>query len=180
MRPETIEDLAQTLVRNEVHICLSSLVSTLAVGAHIDFRGMLLARHGTELHDLMDQASELAAPLEDWEGAATEAGWTGPHKDQFGATYYSDETDGQTWACATWEDLCREFDLEPLTRDVYEHWAVSQMLGDDLAAIGEKVDFDFAGLIVWARTTTGQAIYMDSAMYEVARLLRERTEWSRA
>lgn len=171
MRPETIEDLAQTLVRNEVHICLSSLVSTLARGAFEGATG--------DLGSLCDQAYELAAPLEDWEGAATEAGWTGPHKDQFGATYYSDETDGQTWACATWEDLCREFDLEPLAREVYEHWAVSQMLGDDLAEIGEKVDFDFAGMIVWARTTTGQAIYMDSAMYDVARLLRERTEGPR-
>lgn len=49
----------------------------------------------------------------DWEDIATKAGWTGPHKDRFGATYFKDETDGQTWACGSWKELCLEFVIGP-------------------------------------------------------------------
>ncbi len=48
----------------------------------------------------------------DFEGAATQLGWTGPHTDKYGATYFEDITDGQTWACSSWEELCAAFDIE--------------------------------------------------------------------
>ena len=48
--------------------------------------------------------------------------------------------------------------------EVFEHWAVSTWLAEKLEAKGEKVDRDFAGLNVWARTTTGQAIALDSVI----------------
>lgn len=58
---------------------------------------------------------EMLAEYAGHEAAAKDEGWTGPHKDQFGATYFKDETDGQTFACSDWQALCEEFgiDAEP-------------------------------------------------------------------
>ena len=44
--------------------------------------------------------------------AAETEGWTGPHKDQYNATYFKDETDGQTFSCASWKELCEQFDID--------------------------------------------------------------------
>lgn len=93
---------------------------------------------------------------------------TGPHRDKFGATFYRDDADGQTWAGGTWEDLCQEFDIEPYDREVYEHWIVSDWFARRLAEKGEKVDTDFAGLTVWARTCTGQSISLDGVVQDIA------------
>jgi hypothetical protein len=38
---------------------------------------------------------------------------------------------------------------------------------DKLEAAGEKVDKDFAGLCIWARTTTGQTIYCDGVIERI-------------
>lgn len=51
---------------------------------------------------------------------------------------------------------------------MFEHWIVSDWLADKLAAQGEKVDKDFAGLTIWARTTTGQAVYCDGVIERIA------------
>jgi hypothetical protein len=103
------------LVANEVHCCLSGLVTALANGC-----GAVIQNDGeyiSDLQDLTDQAAELAAPIPDYES--------------------------------------------------FEFWAVSPRLADDLERYGEKVDRDFAGLCVWARTTTGQAISMDSVIQRI-------------
>ena len=76
-------------------------------------------------------------------------------------------TDGRENVNVTWGELCDEQDIEPYEREIFEHWAVSQSLHDDLAALGERVDNDFAGMCVWGRTTTGQAISMDSIIRQV-------------
>ena len=44
---------------------------------------------------------EMLEALDGHETAAKAEGWTGPHKDKFGATYFEDTNDGQTWACAS-------------------------------------------------------------------------------
>ena len=157
-----IQNRAHRLVDAEVNVCLSSLVSTLAVG------------YGTsdsarDLGALIEQAFDLASPVPDYESAATDAKWTGPHTDEFGAPYFLDTSDNQTWACADWQSLCAAFDIEPYESEVFEHWSVSSWLADKLIAHGEKVDKDFAGMCVWARTTTGQAIASDYVIEQIAR-----------
>lgn len=158
----------QDLVRREVHYCVSSLIYTLAEGyGCADFQDDI--RPGGPVHDMMllaEQAFELSRPVPDYEEAAREAGWTGPHVDEWGVTYFSADDDA-TWACRDWEALCLAHDIEPYDREVFEHWIVSDWLADKLAAKGEKVDKDFAGMTVWARTTTGQAIYMDAVIGEI-------------
>jgi hypothetical protein len=50
--------------------------------------------------------------------------------------------------------------------DVYEHWSVTEWLGERLEEQGEKV-IDFYGLTVWCRTCTGQAILLDGVIQNI-------------
>lgn len=170
-----VEETARRIVAQEVRCCLSSPVSTLACNAAIDGAG------AHELSGLCGQASELAAPVPDYEKAAREAGWDIEETTREGSgNWYafrieggikkigSDQSEEQS---AVWRDLCEGEDIEPYYRKVYEHWAVSSWLADKLIAHGEKVDKDFAGMCVWARTTTGQAIYADDVIERIAKAL---------
>lgn len=145
---------AARLVAREVQCCLSSLVATLA--------GADYAHGADDLGGLMDQAMELASPVLDYEGAAREAGWS---KTEGGTWVWDGQTGDPEWDTADTAELaCQASDIEPHELEVFEHWAVSTWLADKLEAKGERVDRDFAGLIVWARTTTGQAISIDSVI----------------
>lgn len=148
---------AQELVRREVFYCVSSLVNTLA-------KPRPSAGLPMHLRTLTEQAAELAAPIDDWEEAAIEAGWSLDPKGGFTNIASAIHEDGSDW-----RNLCETHNLEPYAREVFEHWIVSDWLADKLEAKGEKVDRDFAGMIVWARTTTGQAIYADSLFEDIAR-----------
>ena len=59
-----------------------------------------------------DSIKEMVEALEGWEKAATAEGWDGPHKDQYGATYFKCDDDS-TYACASWRKLCEAHDIEP-------------------------------------------------------------------
>ena len=63
--------------------------------------------------------------------------------------------------------LCGELGIDPEQEEVYEHWIVTEWLGKKLQAYGELVDFDFLGLVIWGRTTTGQSICMDSVIERI-------------
>lgn len=147
------------MINQEVHCCLSYMVSTLAKG----YGNRLEGQETRDLQDMIEQAFELASPVPDYEEAAIQAGWeltlkgwTSTEPSARGAEYFANA-----------QDLCETFDIEPYEWEVYEHWAVSEWLADKLLATGEKVDKDFGGLCVWARTTTGQAISMDSAVAKI-------------
>lgn len=151
---------ADDLVRREVHYCVSSLVSTLAGG----YGAVTHPHYNGDLPELTEQAFELASPVDDWEEAALQAGWTRRALDGHwtnpsfpGAVASKPENIAEDW----------QSDLEPYRREVFEHWIVSDWLADRLAEKGEKVDKDFAGLTVWARTTTGQGIAADSVIQAI-------------
>lgn len=155
----------EQMVQQEVNCCLSSLVHTLASGD---------ARPGSaDLAALCDQALELASPVPDYEEAAVQAGWEGPYKDKYGATYFTDTKEGKTWCTANWESLCASHDIDPIDSEVFEHWAVSNWLAEKLIAHGEKVDTDFAALNVWARQTTGQQISADGVIERIYKQMME-------
>lgn len=144
------------LVRREVHYCVSGLVSTLASGA---------GSANIHLGGLFEQALDLVAPTDDFEEAARDAGWEVVDGEEYRDGHHI------PGGFRGWEALCRDEGIEPFEREVYEHWIVSDWLADKLAERGEKVDKDFAGLTVWARTTTGQAIYMDAVIEEIVAAL---------
>jgi len=143
------------LVAREVHYCVSFLVSTLAGGlGGIDHdRDDLLA--------LTEAAMELCSPIDDWEEAARQAGWNGRTIE---GTFWNSFDNEVLDNCETYQDVCEECDIEPYQREVFEHWIVSDWLADRLAEKGEKVDKEFAGMTVWARTTSGQGIASDSVI----------------
>ena len=55
-------------------------------------------------------------------------------------------------------------DEEP--EEALEHWLVSEWLGKRLLEEGEMV-IEFYGLTIWGRTTSGQAIYIDSVIEDI-------------
>ena len=168
------------LVALEVIYCVSSLVSTLAGGygaIENSSRTYERGQHAAaDLSALTEQAMELCSPIPDYEEAAIQAGWKqiegrwGKPDAQFGE-------EDMEWADSA-EEVCDDHEgIEPYEREVFEHWIVSDWLADKLEAKGEKVDKDFAGMTVWARTTTGQAIYADHVIEQItADLNTERGE----
>jgi len=156
-----LHEKARRLVNNEVLGRASILIATLAK----EYAG---AANGP-LADLVEQAFELSTPILDYEEAARDAGWTrNRHNGMFVAPIGHDLRMADY---DDWEELCDIEGIEPYEREVYEHWIVSHWLGERLADKGEKVDFDFAGLVIWARTTTGQAICMDYVIQQIAKEL---------
>jgi hypothetical protein len=164
----------EQMVQREVLCCMSSLVSTLAMA-----NGCFQTEGRIGAEELAEQASELAAPVLDYEEAATEAGWeyvqTVDNHDQPITAWMrgadgvdADNEDGPP-QFDTAQEAC-EFDgLDPYESEVFEHWAVSAWFAEKLAEQGERVDTDFAGLCVWARTTTGQTISADSVIEKIYR-----------
>ncbi len=51
--------------------------------------------------------------------------------------------------------------------EIFEHWAVSNWLGEKLRDEGERV-VEFANLHIWCRTTTGQMIAADGVFERIA------------
>lgn len=147
------------MVQSEVLVCLSSLVSTLAGG-----QGNVKGR--CELAPLVEQAAELCYPIPDYEEAAMQDGWTLAGTESDRAMVFTHK-DGRVNRNTTWGELCDEQGLEPYEWEVFEHWAVTSWFAEKLAAAGEKVDTDFAGMCVWARTTSGQGIASDGVIERI-------------
>lgn len=158
---------ADRLVQRDVQLCLSSMVQTLALAGNANGAGRGVC-------DLIEQAQELCTPGLDYEEPARQAGWTA-----FGSEWHRAATTEEIaqWAedgaagdtqCADGAEAACDLDgLDPYEWEVFEHWAVSTWLAEKLQEAGERVDTDFAGLNVWARTTTGQAISMDGVIRKI-------------
>lgn len=166
---------ADNLVHREVRYCVSALVSTLAAGAYVidaPLSPQQRGRNAQALRDLAalaEQAAELCAPILDYEEAAYEAGFE--QRDLDGVPHWCHRDTPADNPCEnfyeTAEDVCDNAPADPIEREVFEHWIVSDWLAEKLAAKGEKVDTDFAGLTVWARTMTGQGIASDSVIQDI-------------
>lgn len=159
----TVDDLVQL----EVKYCVSSLIHTLGT------QSALTMDHDGNLVDLCEQALELRMPIDDWEDAARQEGWYVNDDGAFsrgGREFATFDGRGKVLdnpEITNWQELCEAHDIEPYCREIFEHWAVSNWLGEQLEARGERVNFDFEGLVVWGRTTTGQAISQDAVIQEM-------------
>lgn len=163
----------ERLVRNEVYVCLSSLVLTLAEG----YGQSAVTDNSNDLQNLCWQAFDLASPVPDYEEAARQVGWL--QSDLAGIYHPNREGNntGDAIEYATdWPEACEISCIDPYEREVFEHWSISQQLAADLAELGEKVDTDFAGMCVWARTTTGQGIAQDGVIRRVVELIDQRVK----
>jgi hypothetical protein len=150
-------------VRREVLCCLSGLVSTLA-------EGMDEPVTAKPLRELCELAFELSTPVDDWEEAATQRGWRLDYPGDKHGAYWKGTAAGQVGGYQTAEECVRHDEgnaAEPYQWEVFEHWAVTPYFADKLEAHGEKVEKDFFGLCVWARTTTGQGISCDGVVKRI-------------
>lgn len=159
----------EQMVQREVMCCMSSAVSVLAknYGNALSATDYRKADDMRELAELVEQAFALARPVDDYQEAAEQAGWQEQPREENGQHVFVDSTDGQTWCAANWEALCSDHDIAPYEWEVFEHWAVSPWFAEKLKEQGERVDDDFCGLNVWARTTTGQGIASDGVVQRI-------------
>lgn len=68
-----------------------------------------------------------------------------------------------------YREIADNFNLDPEQHEVYEHWTLeSRWSARDLDAQGEKT-FEFGGMTIWARCTTGQSISMDGCIRSIVR-----------
>ena len=63
-------------------------------------------------------------------------------------------------------DVCR-IPMDDDGVEFYEAWIVTSWLADKLLEEGEAV-LNFEGVNFWQRTTTGQAIYIDTVIQKIA------------
>ena len=84
-------------------------------------------------------------------------------------TFFNLET-GEVSDADDWEALCSEQNIDPNEAEAYEHWLCSNFLGDKLTERGYTVR-EFMGMTIWARGCTGQAIYCDWVMEDIAKSL---------
>lgn len=163
-------------VRQNVLCCVSSLVATLAEGAaRCDWRSWQEGsrkQHVKALSDLAEQACELSSPVLDYEEAARQAGWEkAPAHVKRPGTWWREATateNGKRPPIQETADAACQYDnLAPYKWEIFEHWAVTEWLAEKLEAKGERIDRDFAGLCVWGRTCTGQAISMDGVICDI-------------
>ncbi len=144
---------AELYLRNEVFLCLSGVVAEMAKaeGFLDDFPELLQGQPSwgewTCTNDACQNTWE-AEPRPDMALGFTQFGLSCP-------------------SCGK-HPKAEDFEAEDY-QEIYEHWAVSQWLHDQLKAKGEAVCDDFYGLCVWGRTTTGQAVYADSVIQQIAK-----------
>lgn len=139
-----IHEKANNLVRSEVYANLSHLVEAMAAKGD-------------------EEAMDLMCGVLDYESAAIDEGW----KFIDDAWRYEGFVDEYEDA----QELCEDQGIDPHEREVFEHWSVSSWLASQLEKHGEKVARDWYGHNVWARTTTGQSISIDTVIENVVRAM---------
>lgn len=164
-----------SLVDREVVYCVSSLVYQLAQGYGHNLPG--------DLGELAEEAFEVSTPIEDYEepvewhlrNEMTRAELAELLENASFQVY--DHEDHATLATAYLghlrdEDELQQFagehNIEPDQREIFEHWIVSKWLADKLRERGERIG-EVAGMTVWGRPTTGQAISMDEVIRDIVR-----------
>lgn len=168
-----VREHAERIVRNEVHYCVSHLISQI-LQAPDTWR---------ELGVDEDDAYRLAE-IEDFESAALEHIEDADADDlhDFLTDRDVDFEDGTSIAelrelarvevreqSGADREYCDHARIDPERSEVFEHWIVSDWLARKLEAAGHPVARDFLGLTIWGRPTTGQAIRLDSVILQIAR-----------
>ena len=70
-------------------------------------------------------------------------------------------------------EIGRHFNLDPDYTDILEHWTLPERwTANDLEAEGEVV-FEFGGMTIWGRTTSGQSISIDYVIRKIVKQLDE-------
>lgn len=70
-----------------------------------------------------------------------------------------------------YREIGQEFNLEPCYDEIYEHWTINEgFIANTLKEHGQVV-FDFGGMTIWGRGTTGQSISIDGVIRRIVKEL---------
>jgi hypothetical protein len=157
MSPEYQRNVSD-FVQREVICCLSTMISEMyPLWEHVSsvYQDDLMGAYETE---------------PDYEDAARDHNWDEENGEIF-------SLDNKDEFANSWEEACdiSGIDVDDYRREVFEHWAVTSMLANELEEHGEKVIRDFMGFDIWCRTTTGQAISIDEVICDIWDDLQKRT-----
>jgi hypothetical protein len=172
----TLDEMAQQLVRTEVYYNISSLFS--------DLNTLVSSADPKTLQNVGVDQDQLMTLMvqDDWEEPASDYIRSLDREDLVNELELKDiefdpagsDEDLQKLLIAhldeedEFQEFCNDNRLDPNTDEVYEHWIVSDFLAGRLAEKGAVVDTDVSGLTIWGRTTTGQMVYMDWIIQQIA------------
>lgn len=192
---DKVREKAEQLVRQNVHSCVSMLVSSISNGGEgvckaleLDYEDDLLPllesldwdepadnhiRNNWDEFELrsylLDQGAEFVEVETDDDGDPIEGTGTPTEELRILAITAMQEQGAK--------EFCIEFNIDPDRGDIYEHWIVDNWFAGKLEEKGHAVARDFLGLTIWGRPTTGQSISMDSVILEIANdILKEYPE----
>ena len=128
----------------------------------------------------LDDLETIADMVEDWDGIVYSVLGMSPEEYAAEETSEEDQTEDlkalrtKVKALITndseYAEIGRHFNLDPDYDEVYEHWIVtSSWAAEDLRAYGQIV-FEFGGMTIFGRCTTGQSLLLDGF---VRRLMRD-------
>lgn len=128
----------------------------------------------------LDDLETIADMVGDWEGSVYSVLGMSPEEYAAEETSEEDQTEDlkalrtKVKALITndseYAEIGRHFNLDPDYDEVYEHWIVtSSWAAEDLRAYGQIV-FEFGGMTIFGRCTTGQSLLLDGF---VRRLMRD-------
>ena len=131
----------------------------------------------------LDDLETIADMVGDWEGSVYSVLGMSPEEYAAEETSEEDQTEDlkalrtKVKALITndseYAEIGRHFNLDPDYDEVYEHWIVtSSWAAEDLRAYGQIV-FEFGGMTIFGRCTTGQSISLDGW---ARRLMRDLPE----
>ena len=131
----------------------------------------------------LDDLETIADMVEDWDGIVYSVLGMSPEEYAAEETSEDDQTEdlkalrAKVKALITndseYAEIGRHFNLDPDYDEVYEHYIVnSSWAADDLRAYGQIV-FEFGGLTIFGRCTTGQSMSLDGW---TRRLMRDLPE----
>lgn len=67
----------------------------------------------------------------------------------------------------TWAEACDAGGIEPICREIFTYWLVSDWLAEELEQEGEAICEDLFGQKIWGRTTFGQSISCDRVIEDI-------------
>lgn len=176
-----LNETARNLVNREIHYCVSGLISAMFQDAgRADSDSNLFGRGGAVDPDDIARLYEMEPDAQDYSEAieigtrltVTDGpdGWTWTASDPDDGEVMDEAAEPFETELEAYQDAFDQLGWDrPSGSEIYEHWIISDWLADKLAERGHTVARDIAGLTIWGRPTSGQAIYADSVIQDIAR-----------